>query len=95
VFPTLPSPKLVAKPVSLSLVATTGPNRKAATTQTQTSSGRRQYPPITEAAVTFIICGQLADSSVIPDRLAPLTNFFNNVFDPEKDFPVVAPAGLI
>ncbi|WP_027922651.1 nitroreductase family protein [Pseudomonas sp. URMO17WK12:I12] len=29
-------------------------------------------PPITEAAVTFIICGQLADSSVIPDRLAPL-----------------------
>lgn len=29
-------------------------------------------PPITEAAVTFIICGQLADSSVIPQRLAPL-----------------------
>lgn len=29
-------------------------------------------PPITEAAVTFIICGQLADASVIPDRLAPL-----------------------
>ena len=29
-------------------------------------------PPITQAAVTFIICGQLADSSVIPDRLAPL-----------------------
>jgi len=29
-------------------------------------------PPITEAAVTFIIIGQLADSSVIPDRLAPL-----------------------
>lgn len=29
-------------------------------------------PPIIEAAVTFIICGQLADSSVIPDRLAPL-----------------------
>jgi nitroreductase len=28
--------------------------------------------PITEAAVTFIICGQLADSSVIPERLAPL-----------------------
>jgi len=24
-----------------------------------------------------------------------LTNFFNNVFDPEKDFPVVAPAGSI
>jgi uncharacterized peroxidase-related enzyme len=23
-----------------------------------------------------------------------LTNFFNNVFDPEKDFPVVQPAGL-
>lgn len=29
-------------------------------------------PPITEAAVTFIICGQLADFSVIPERLAPL-----------------------
>jgi uncharacterized peroxidase-related enzyme len=24
-----------------------------------------------------------------------LTNFFNNVFDPEKDFPPVAPAGTI
>src|ERR1700744_6255058 len=29
-------------------------------------------PAITEAAVTIIVCGQLADSSVIPDRLAPL-----------------------
>jgi nitroreductase len=29
-------------------------------------------PAITEAAVTFIVCGQLADSSVIPERLAPL-----------------------
>jgi len=29
-------------------------------------------PPIIEAAVTFIIIGQLADSSVIPRRLAPL-----------------------
>jgi len=29
-------------------------------------------PAITEAAVTFIVCGQLADSSVIPQRLAPL-----------------------
>ena len=29
-------------------------------------------PPITQAAVTFIVCGQLADSRVIPDRLAPL-----------------------
>jgi nitroreductase len=29
-------------------------------------------PPITEAAVTFIVCGQLADSSVIPQRLAPV-----------------------
>ena len=24
-----------------------------------------------------------------------LTNFFNNVFDPERDFPAVAPAGSI
>jgi len=29
-------------------------------------------PATTEAAVTFVICGQLADSSVIPERLAPL-----------------------
>src|SRR5215510_11361370 len=27
-------------------------------------------PAITEAAVTFIICGQLADSGVVPERLA-------------------------
>jgi len=24
-----------------------------------------------------------------------LTNFFNNVFDPENDFPAVTPAGSI
>jgi nitroreductase len=29
-------------------------------------------PAITEAAVTFIVCGQLADSSVVPERLAPV-----------------------
>ncbi len=29
-------------------------------------------PAITDAAVTFIVCGELADSSVIPQRLAPL-----------------------
>lgn len=29
-------------------------------------------PAITDAAVTFIVCGQLADSSVIPARLAPV-----------------------
>src|SRR5579872_6232576 len=29
-------------------------------------------PAVTEAAVTFIVCGLLADSSVIPQRLAPL-----------------------
>ena len=29
-------------------------------------------PAITEASVTFIIVGQLADSSVIPERLKPL-----------------------
>ena len=29
-------------------------------------------PAITEAAVTFIVCGQLADSNVVPERLAPL-----------------------
>jgi nitroreductase len=31
-----------------------------------------KQPAITDAAVTFIVCGQLADSSVIPDRLAPV-----------------------
>jgi nitroreductase len=31
-----------------------------------------KQPAIVDAAVTFIIVGQLADSSVIPDRLAPL-----------------------
>jgi nitroreductase len=29
-------------------------------------------PAVTDAAVTFIVCGQLADSRVIPERLAPL-----------------------
>jgi nitroreductase len=29
-------------------------------------------PPITEASVTFIVVGQLADSSVVPARLAPV-----------------------
>ena len=29
-------------------------------------------PATTDPAVTFIVCGQLADSSVIPQRLAPL-----------------------
>ena len=29
-------------------------------------------PPITEAAVTFIVVGQLADASTIPARLAPV-----------------------
>ena len=29
-------------------------------------------PAVTDAAVTFIVCGQLADSSAIPKRLAPV-----------------------
>jgi nitroreductase len=29
-------------------------------------------PAISEAAVTFIVCGQLVETSVIPERLAPL-----------------------
>jgi nitroreductase len=29
-------------------------------------------PAVTEAAVTFIVCGQLVETSVIPKRLAPL-----------------------
>ena len=34
-------------------------------------------PAITDAAVTFIVVGQLADSSVIPDRLAPMVESGN------------------
>jgi nitroreductase len=29
-------------------------------------------PAVSDAAVTFIVCGQLVDTSVIPERLAPL-----------------------
>jgi nitroreductase len=29
-------------------------------------------PAVTDAAVTFIVCGQLVDTSVIPSRLAPV-----------------------
>lgn len=29
-------------------------------------------PAVSDAAVTFILCGQLVDTSVIPERLAPL-----------------------
>lgn len=29
-------------------------------------------PAITDAAVTFIVCGQLANSGVVPERLAPV-----------------------
>lgn len=31
-----------------------------------------KQPAVADAAVTFIICGQLVDTSVIPQRLAPL-----------------------
>ncbi|BAO90805.1 nitroreductase family protein [Caballeronia cordobensis] len=31
-------------------------------------------PAVTDAAVTFIVCGQLVDTSVIPERLAPLVS---------------------
>src|SRR3546814_16910069 len=33
---------------------------------------RSDQPATTEAAVTFIVCGQLVDTSVIPERLAPV-----------------------
>src|ERR1700750_2319645 len=29
-------------------------------------------PAVSDAAVTFIVCGQLVETSVIPERLAPL-----------------------
>jgi nitroreductase len=41
-------------------------------------------PATTDAAVTFIVCGQLADSSVIPQRQAPLVEAGNM---PEKMVP--------
>jgi nitroreductase len=46
-------------------------------------------PAITEAAVTFIICGQLADSSVIPERLAPLVEagIMSEKMVPEWEIP--------
>jgi nitroreductase len=46
-------------------------------------------PAITDAAVTFIICGQLADSSVIPDRLAPLVEagIMPSAMVPEWEIP--------
>src|SRR5215475_241831 len=31
-------------------------------------------PAITDAAVTFIVCGKLVDTSVLPDFLAPLVD---------------------
>jgi len=45
---------------------------RTAQAKTRLSPIAWNQPPITEAAVTFIVCGQLADSSVIPQRLAPL-----------------------
>lgn len=46
-------------------------------------------PAITDAAVTFIICGQLADSSVIPERLAPLvaSGVMPSTMVPEWEMP--------
>jgi nitroreductase len=46
-------------------------------------------PAITEAAVTFIVCGQLADSSVIPSRLAPLVEagIMSATMVPEWEIP--------
>jgi nitroreductase len=46
-------------------------------------------PAITEAAVTFIVVGQLADSSVIPDRLAPLVEagIMPSAMVPEWEIP--------
>ena len=46
-------------------------------------------PAITEAAVTFIIIGQLADSSVVPGRLAPVVEagIMPAKMVPEWEFP--------
>jgi nitroreductase len=46
-------------------------------------------PAITDAAVTFIVCGQLADSSVIPERLAPVVEagIMPAILVPEWEIP--------
>src|SRR3954471_19122615 len=63
-------------------IATTAPTsfhmqnwRFIAVRTPEAKAGRRpiawDQPMVTDAAVTFVICAQLADHSVIPKRLAP------------------------
>jgi len=54
---------------------------------------------VTDADLRAVREAGYADASVMEIvalvAMYSLTNFFNNVFDPEKDFPAVAPAGSI
>jgi alkylhydroperoxidase family enzyme len=54
---------------------------------------------VTDADLNAVRDGGYTDANVMEIvalvAMYSLTNFFNNVFDPEKDFPAVAPAGSI
>lgn len=54
---------------------------------------------VTDADVNAVRDAGYTDANVMEIvalvAMYSLTNFFNNVFDPEKDFPAVTPAGLI
>ncbi|MGF7037672.1 hypothetical protein [Mucilaginibacter lappiensis] len=55
--------------------------------------------PKRDADVTMVRDAGFTDANVMEIialvAMYTLTNFFNNVFDPEKDFPAVTPAGSI
>jgi alkylhydroperoxidase family enzyme len=54
---------------------------------------------VSDADVTAVRDAGFTDANVMQIialmAMYTLTNFFNNVFDPEKDFPAVTPAGSI
>jgi uncharacterized peroxidase-related enzyme len=54
---------------------------------------------VTDADLATVRAAGYTDANVMETvalvAMYSLTNFFNNVFDPEKDFPAVAPAGSI
>jgi uncharacterized peroxidase-related enzyme len=54
---------------------------------------------VTDADLAAVRAAGFSEANVIEIvalvAMYSLTNFFNNVFDPDKDFPAVAPAGTI
>jgi alkylhydroperoxidase family enzyme len=54
---------------------------------------------VTDADLEAVRAAGFSEANVIEIvalvAMYSLTNFFNNVFDPDKDFPAVAPAGTI